>query len=51
MMVYAKVIREGTEPPIPYEHLIGVTKSTLRHAQCIAFAAVESIREKRSIDI
>lgn len=31
--------------------LFGVTKSTLRHAQCIAFAVLESMREKRSIDI
>ncbi|MHB8778491.1 MAG: bi-domain-containing oxidoreductase [Anaerolineales bacterium] len=37
MTAFAKSIREGTEPPIPYEHLIGVTKST--------FAAVESIRK------
>ena len=37
MTAFAKAIREGTEPPIPYEHLIGVTKST--------FAAVESIRK------
>ncbi len=41
--VFTKSIREGSEPPIPYEQLIGVTKST--------FAAVESIREKRMIDI
>ena len=34
---FAKSIREGGEPPIPYEQLIGVTKAT--------FAAVESIRE------
>jgi len=33
---FAKSIREGGEPPIPYGQLIGVTKST--------FAAVESIR-------
>ena len=33
---FAKSIREGGEPPIPYEQLIGVTKST--------FAVVESIR-------
>ena len=36
--VFAKVIREGGEPPIPYEQLIGVTRAT--------FAAVESIRSK-----
>ena len=35
--VFAKTIREGGEPPIPYEQLIGVTRAT--------FAAVESIRE------
>ena len=32
--VFAKAIREGGEPPIPYEQLIGVTKAT--------FAAVRS---------
>ena len=36
MIAFAKAIREGGEPPIPYEQLIGVTKS--------AFAAVESLR-------
>jgi predicted dehydrogenase len=35
MSAFAKAIKEGGEPPIPYEHLIGVTKST--------FAAMESI--------
>ncbi len=40
---FTKSIREGGKPPIPYEQLIGVTKST--------FAAVESIRERRPIDI
>ena len=40
---FVKSIREGGEPPIPYEQLIGVTKST--------FAVVESIHEKRMIDI
>jgi len=39
----AKSIREGGEPPIPYEQLIGVTKST--------FAAVESVRIGSKIDI
>jgi predicted dehydrogenase/threonine dehydrogenase-like Zn-dependent dehydrogenase len=34
--VFAKAIHEGSEPPIPYEQLIGVTQAT--------FAAVESIR-------
>jgi predicted dehydrogenase/threonine dehydrogenase-like Zn-dependent dehydrogenase len=33
---FTKSIREGGEPPIPYEQLIGVTEST--------FAAVESLR-------
>jgi predicted dehydrogenase len=41
--MFTKAIREGGALPIPYEQLIGVTKST--------FAAVESIREKRVIDI
>ncbi len=43
MTAFAKAIREGTEPPIPYEQLIGVTKST--------FAAVESIRIGSRVDI
>jgi predicted dehydrogenase len=34
---FAKSIREGGAPPIPYEQLIGVTRAT--------FAAVESIRK------
>ncbi len=40
--VFAKSIREGGEPPIPYEQLIGVTKST--------FAAVESLRKQETIE-
>ena len=40
---FAKSIREGGEPPIPYEQLIGVTKST--------FAAVESLRAHESKSI
>jgi predicted dehydrogenase len=40
---FAKSIRGGGEPPIPYEQLIGVTKAT--------FAAVESLRQKHTIDI
>ena len=43
MTAFAKAIREGGEPPIPYEQLIGVTKST--------FAAVESIRSKSTVEI
>jgi predicted dehydrogenase/threonine dehydrogenase-like Zn-dependent dehydrogenase len=43
MAAFAKSICEGTEPPIPYEQLIGVTRST--------FAAVESIQKRQSIDI
>ncbi|MEO8357342.1 MAG: bi-domain-containing oxidoreductase [Chloroflexota bacterium] len=39
--VFAKSIREGGEPPIPYEQLIGVTRST--------FAAVESLRKQEAI--
>ena len=34
---FSKAIREGGQPPIPYEQLVGVTKAT--------FAAVESIRK------
>jgi predicted dehydrogenase len=39
--VFAKSIRAGGEPPIPYEQLIGVTKAT--------FAAVESIQKQETI--
>ncbi len=42
-IAFAKSIREGDQPPIPYEQLIGVTKAS--------FAAVQSVREKRMIDI
>jgi len=41
MRAFAKSIREGGEPPISYEQLIGVTKST--------FAAVESLRKQETI--
>jgi predicted dehydrogenase len=41
--VFAKIIREGGEPPIPYEQLIGVTKAT--------FAAVESIKTRETIKL
>ncbi|HEY3475841.1 MAG TPA: Gfo/Idh/MocA family oxidoreductase, partial [Anaerolineales bacterium] len=37
---FANAIREGGEPPIPYEQLIGVTRAT--------FAAVESVRSHGS---
>lgn len=37
MQAFVRAIREGGEPPIPYEQLIGVTKAT--------FAAVESIQK------
>ena len=40
---FAKSIREGGQPPIPYEQLIGVTRAT--------FAAVESIRDRRTVQI
>lgn len=43
MAQFAKAIRGESEAPIPYQHLIGVTKST--------FAAVESIRSKQIIEI
>jgi predicted dehydrogenase/threonine dehydrogenase-like Zn-dependent dehydrogenase len=42
MTAFAQSIREGTEPPIPYEHLVGITRST--------FAAVESIRTGNKIN-
>lgn len=37
MTAFAKAIKEGCVPPIPYEQLIGVTKAT--------FAAIQSLRE------
>jgi predicted dehydrogenase/threonine dehydrogenase-like Zn-dependent dehydrogenase len=40
---FVKSIREGGEPPIPYEQMIGVTKST--------FAAVESLRTIRPVKL
>lgn len=43
MSAFAKAIKEGGEPPIPYEHLIAVTKAS--------FAAVESVRSKQIIEI
>ncbi len=43
MAAFAESIKSGDEPPIPYEQLIGVTKST--------FAAVESIRSKSTVEI
>ena len=36
-VAFAKAIREGSQPPIPYEQLIGVTKAS--------FAVMESIRK------
>ena len=41
--VLARAIREGGEPPIPYEQLIGVTKAI--------FAVVESLRTGNKISI
>jgi predicted dehydrogenase len=41
--VFARSMREGGEPPIPYEQLIGVTKAT--------FATVESLRNKETVKI
>jgi predicted dehydrogenase len=41
--VFVKSIREGGEPPILYEQLIGVTKAT--------FAAVESLRAGKRMSI
>jgi predicted dehydrogenase/threonine dehydrogenase-like Zn-dependent dehydrogenase len=40
---FVKAIREGGQPPIPYEHLIGVTKAT--------FAAVESLRSQGPVTL
>jgi predicted dehydrogenase len=41
--VFAKAIREGGEPPIPYEQLMGVTKGT--------FGAVDSLRRQAPLKI
>ena len=35
-VAFVNAIRTGGQPPIPYEHLLGVTKAT--------FAAIESLR-------
>ena len=43
MAAFAAAIKSGGDAPIPYEQLIGVTKST--------FAAVESIRSKGAVEI
>lgn len=40
---FVKAIQEGGEPPIPYDQLIGATKST--------FAAVESLRTMQTIKL
>ena len=40
-VAFAKSIRDGGNPPIPYEQLVGVTKAT--------FAAVESLRTGKTI--
>jgi predicted dehydrogenase len=38
---FSRAVRDGSEPPIPYEHLIGVTQAT--------FAVMESIRMENKI--
>jgi len=43
MSAFAEAIKSGGRPPIPYEQIIGVTRST--------FAAVESIRSKSTVEI
>ncbi len=43
METFARAIREGGAPPIPYEQLVGVTKAT--------FAAVESIRSGAPVEV
>jgi predicted dehydrogenase len=40
-VAFARAIRDGIEPPIPYEHLVGVTKAM--------FAAIESLRTGKTI--
>lgn len=41
--VLAKAIKQGCEPPIPYEQLVGVTKAT--------FAALEAIQSRTVVEI
>lgn len=43
MDAFAESVRAGKEPPIPYEQIVAVTKST--------FAAVESIRSQSAIEL
>lgn len=43
METFARAIRAGGAPPIPYEQLVGVTKTT--------FAAVESIRSGATVEV
>jgi predicted dehydrogenase/threonine dehydrogenase-like Zn-dependent dehydrogenase len=43
MQALTRAIREGGQPPIPYEHLLGVTRAMI--------AAVESLRLHKSISI
>lgn len=43
MSAFAEAIKSGGEAPIPYEQLIGVTKST--------FAVVDSIRSRNPVEI
>jgi predicted dehydrogenase/threonine dehydrogenase-like Zn-dependent dehydrogenase len=43
MAAFAEAIKNGKEPPIPYEQLIGVAKA--------AFAALQSLRENREVPI
>jgi predicted dehydrogenase/threonine dehydrogenase-like Zn-dependent dehydrogenase len=42
-VAFSRAIRQGGQPPIPYEQLIGVTKAT--------FAAIESLRSGETIKI
>jgi len=42
-VAFSQAIREGGEPPIPYEQMVGVTKAT--------FAAMESLRAGNPISI
>ena len=42
-VAFVRAIHEGSEPPIPYEQLVGVTKAT--------FAAMESLRGGQNVNI
>jgi predicted dehydrogenase len=40
---FLQAIRQGGQPPIPYDHLVGVTRAT--------FAAITALTEKRVVSL